>query len=104
MNNKSLMLFAFGVFAFMLIASSAIVSSASTVKLAEWSFLTDGIPTDVVSNVNAGTFTLMGVTDDYPFTAARAQASGWTTALNTGKYFEVKISPKADYNLTISSI
>ena len=99
MNNKSLMLFAFGVFTFMLV-----VSSVSAVKLAEWPFLTDGVATTVVPNVNAGTFTLNGVSDSFPFTAARAQASGWTTALNTGKYFEVKISPKADYNLTISSI
>ena len=101
MKTKILSLIFASAFALVLLASFV---AAGT--LADWELTTDGVAINVDTNVNAGTFGSDGVTfNDFDATDGIG-AEDWPTAAtaDTAKYYEVTISPKADYDLTITDI
>ncbi|MFH1787673.1 MAG: putative S-layer protein [archaeon] len=75
---------------------------ASAAVIAEWSLTTDGSASNINSNLNAGSFT---GTSEVTFTDNGASASNWATGVIDGaKYFQITLSPKTGYDLTISNI
>ena len=79
-------------------------SFVSATVLSEWSLNSSGSATSVNANVNAGSFTSVGVST-VTYNADGAYASSWATGdINASKYYQITLSPKSGYDLTISSI
>ncbi|MAH43474.1 hypothetical protein CL614_07215 [archaeon] len=99
---KNTKLFSFlGIFTFLILGLSLV--SATT--LAEWDLTSDGVASNVESGVTAGDFTVGTGVTAVTFGADGAYTDAWSTgALDTDDYFQITLSPNANYDLTISDI
>lgn len=102
-KTKSLILSALALF--VLIFVSGVGSAA---LLANWPLNTthNGVPTNVYANVNAGNFLAGSGLSDFEFGLSGAFAKNWPTSdsPDAAKYFQITISPQANYKLTINTI
>jgi hypothetical protein len=88
-----------GVFAVLLL-SFGLTSGAT---LAEWNLDTDGSATNVDTDVTAGDFSNNSI--EITFGSDGAYADGWSIgAINTSEYFQITISPKTGYNISIDQL
>jgi len=95
----------FNLLSLSILALVMFMSFASAVTLAEWDLTSDGIATNVDSNVNAGTFTNGLGISVVTFSADGAYADDWSTgALDSTDYFQITLSPDSGYDLSISAI
>ena len=101
MKTKTLRLLSLSIFALFLLSG---VVSAETIV--EWGLTSDGVPTLVNSNINAGNFSgSTGISSPVNFGADGAYASSWSTGtLDSTDYFQITLSPKTGYNLTVLDI
>jgi hypothetical protein len=75
-------------------------------QIASWPLTSNGIPTNVASNVNAGIFKGGTGLNTITFSSNGAYCSGWTTSTNvdTADYYQISISPASGYKLVINKI
>jgi len=89
----------------LLLTALLAVGFVSAGVLAEWSLTTDGSPSNVNLNINAGEFTAGEGISYISYTEEGARASSWSQDnLDSTDYFEITLSPKTDYEMTISDI
>lgn len=82
-----------------------LINFVSAAVISDWLLTTDGSASNVNANLNAGTFTSGGVLfNNFGVNGANAENWSLTSSVDDTKYFEVTISPKSDYSLTISDI
>ena len=100
LKTKIFVLLSFTVF---VLAIASAFGSALT--FAEWDLTTNGNPTNVNSNVNAGNFVGGSGISSVTFGANGASASSWSlSGLNNDDYFQISISPQSGKNLVITDI
>ena len=102
MKSKISGLFALSIFSLVLV-----MGLMSAINLASWDLTSVGTATTENANVTAGTFTASIALTTNAFDANGSNAENWPTGANLAdstKYFEVTISPKTGYNITISDI
>ncbi len=73
-------------------------------QIANWVLTSNGNPSGVNENITATAFTAIGV-GTLTFGASGAYADNWSTgAINTGKYFEISVTPNSGYIIKISAV
>ena len=73
--------------------------------LAEWNLVSNGNPSNVNTNINAGIFTGGEGISAVTFTADGASASSWSQdVLDATDYYQITLSPKTDYEMILSDI
>jgi len=82
------------------------VGMVSAVTLAEWDLTTDGVPTNVDTNLNAGNFMGGLGIGTINFGVNGAYANSWTntTTKDSTDYYQITLFPKSGYDLSISKI
>jgi len=80
------------------------MGAVSAATLSTWDLTTDDSASNTNTNVIASKFTFSDSITNNGFSEKGANAIGWEANIIPGKYFEVKISPKADYTLVISDV
>jgi hypothetical protein len=101
MNSKTLPLLSLGIFVVVLFAG--LINAAT---LAEWSLTSDGVASNVHTNINAGDFTGGVGISDITFGLNGAYADLWTLndSVDAEDYFQITLSPKAGYDLRVSAL
>ncbi len=101
MKNKIFTLLSLSVLALVMIAGMA-----SAAVLSEWTLISSGSASNVNTNINAGNFDFgIGLTSTGFDPSDGAEASDWSTgAIDAEDYFQITLSPKTGYELTISDL
>ncbi|MDT7833486.1 T9SS type A sorting domain-containing protein [Flavobacteriaceae bacterium S356] len=73
-------------------------------QIASWVLTSDGNASGVHANISASAFTSTG-TGTLSFGSSGAFANGWSTgAIDTGKYFEITVTPNSGFEINITDI
>lgn len=81
-----------------------LTSSAVFGQIASWDLTSDGNASGVNANMSASALTATG-TGSISFGSSGAFANGWSTgAIDTGKYFEITVTPNAGFQINITDI
>lgn len=75
-------------------------------QIASWSLTTDGNPSNVDANINAGVFKKGTGLNTLTFGTTGASCSGWTTtaAPDTADYFQISVAPNSGFKLKITAL
>ena len=94
-----------GLFGLSMFIVAMFMVSVSAAALAEWSLTTDGVATNVNSNVDDGDLAFGSTLTTTGFSTDGATATGWNLfSLGTNDYYEIALSPNVGFSMTINSI
>ncbi|MFH1608218.1 MAG: putative S-layer protein [archaeon] len=101
MKTKTISLFTLTILSLVILAGFA---SAATIS--EWALTSNGVASNVNTNLNAGAFTAGSGVTAISFDANGASAGSWTENTNilAEDYYQVTLAPKSGYDLAISQI
>lgn len=100
MNKKIFGLIGLGILSLVII-----INFASAAVIAKWALTTDGAASNVNTNMNAGNFIGGSGISTITFGSDGAFASLWSNGtLDANDYFQITLSPKTGYQISISDI